>query len=135
MRRQLCHCLAVAGQHRLERLDIGELRLGLDQGRHAIEAIDHLAVHWMLDPQCPVLVEGRDALLGRHEVRARLIGRRFHEVDDRLLCGALIPRGRVSVAEGASATAMTGNKGEDRTANVPHSAIKIRRVIPEEMRF
>ena len=37
----------------------------------------------------------------------------------------------VSVANGASATAMTGNKGEDGTANAPNSAIKIRRVIPE----
>ena len=42
---------------------------------------------------------------------------------------------RVSVANGASATAMTGNKGEDRTANAPNSAIKIRRVIPEAKGF
>ena len=42
---------------------------------------------------------------------------------------------RVSVANGTSATAMSGNKVEDKTANAPNSAIKIRRVIPEAKSF
>ena len=41
----------------------------------------------------------------------------------------------MSVATGASATATTGNKGEDRTANAPNRAIKMRRVIPEAKGF
>jgi hypothetical protein len=46
----------------------------------------------MLDPQRSVLIEGGDALLGQNEIRARLVGRGFHEVDDCLLGGAVIPR-------------------------------------------
>ena len=69
LQRQLRDRLAIAGQHGPERLDLGELGLCLHDRRHAIKAIDELRVDRMLDPQRAVLVEGRDALRERHEVR------------------------------------------------------------------
>ena len=45
-------------------------RLRLHERRHAVEAVHHLRVHRMLDPQRAVLVEGGDALRRRHELRA-----------------------------------------------------------------
>ena len=59
--------------------------------RHAFKAIDHLGVHWVLDPQRAVLVEGGDALLRRHEFSARLVGRRLDEFEDGLLRRSVIP--------------------------------------------
>ena len=46
--------------------------------------------------------------------------------------GPSFHEGRVSVAEGASATATTEHNGEDRTANATKSAIKIAASNPEQ---
>ena len=62
--------------------------------RDAFQAIHHLRIHRMLDPERAVLVESGDALLGRHEFRASLIRGGLHEVDDRLLGGPVVPRGQ-----------------------------------------
>ncbi len=51
--------LLEVGQHRLERHDLRQMRIGLGRDRHPREAIDHLRVDWVLDPERPVLVEGR----------------------------------------------------------------------------
>src|SRR5262249_19797422 len=49
-------------------------------------------------PQSAVLIERGDALSRRHELRAALSGRRFHELDDRLLRRAVVPGGeRISL--------------------------------------
>ena len=45
----------------------------------------------MLDPQRAVLVEGGDALRGRHELRAGLVGRRMNEVHNGLFGLAVVP--------------------------------------------
>ena len=66
--------LAVARQHGLEGFDVGSSGFGLDDGRHAIEAVHDLRVHRLLDPQRAVLVERGDALCGRNEFG--LAGRR-----------------------------------------------------------
>ena len=67
---ELGHRRMVAGQHRLEGL--GLLPLGM-LGRHLgepVEGEEALAVERVLDPGGAVLVEGGDAVLGRHEVGA-----------------------------------------------------------------
>ena len=84
--------LPVAGEHGLERLDVRQLRLRLDQRRHAVEAVDHLRIHRMLDPQRAVLIEGGDALLRRHEILARLVGCYSDEFEDRLFRRSVVPR-------------------------------------------
>src|SRR5262249_14382073 len=50
--RQLRDGLAVAREDRLERLDVLELRILLDNGGNAIEAIDDLRIDRVLDPEC-----------------------------------------------------------------------------------
>ena len=56
-------------QHGLERLDVLEFRLLRHHRRDAIQAVDHLRVHGMLDPERAVLVEHRDAVLREDVVR------------------------------------------------------------------
>ena len=73
---ELGHRLAVAGEHGLERLDILELAASAPPpAGHAFEAVHHLRVHGMLDPERAVLVEGGDALLRTaRNLRARPVG-------------------------------------------------------------
>ena len=121
--RQLGDRLAVARHHRLERLDLRELGLRLDERRHALEAVHHLRVHRMLDPQRAVLVEGGDALGRRHELRAALRRRRLHELDDRLLRRAVVPRGqRIGLCEGCAP-----RMSEAARTNTP--ATRVRRML------
>ena len=93
VQRQLRDRLAVAGKYGLERFDIFELRLFLYHCRNTVEAVDHLGIDWMLDPERAVLIKSGDAILRRHEFRASLISGSTHEVDDRLFRRAFIPRG------------------------------------------
>src|SRR6185312_9000106 len=85
------HRLAVPRQHRLEGLDVGELRLRFDDSRNALQAVHHLRVHRMLDPERAVLIEGGDALRRRHELRAPFGRRRLYELDNGLLGRAVVP--------------------------------------------
>ena len=61
-----------------------ELRLRLHHRRDPVQAVDHLRIHRMLDPQRAVLVEGGDARLAAARTWARLVRRGLHEFDDRL---------------------------------------------------
>ena len=94
-----------------------ELRLRLDHRRHPLQAVHHLRVHRMLDPQRAVLVEGGDARLRRHELRARLVGGRLHELDDRLLRGAVVPRGQ-RIGLGVRLRAHASRQQERKQASV-----------------
>jgi len=88
---EMCQCRQIVGEHRLEwvaRLPLRMLR------RHFVDAVERekrLGIHRMLDPQRAVLVERGDAVLRRHIVRVRPIGRCFDEIEDRLLRRAVIP--------------------------------------------
>ena len=71
--RQLGDGLAIAGEHRLERLLIfASSGLALTSAGTLSRHVDDLAVHRMLDPERAVLVEGGDPLRRRHEIGARL---------------------------------------------------------------
>jgi hypothetical protein len=59
---------------------------------YQLQAVDHLRVHRMRDPQRAVLIEGGDARLRRHELRATLFRSGLHELDDRLFGGSVVPR-------------------------------------------
>ena len=89
--------LHVAVQHRLERL------LGLPfrmHGRHGLDAVERegeLHVHRLLDPERAVIVEGRDALVERNEVRPALRRDARDEVEDRSLGRTVVP-GRQRIA-------------------------------------
>ena len=86
--------LHVVVQHRLEWLLVGPGRILRRERLDAVQNEGELDVHRLLDPQRAVIVEGRDALLDRDEVRAALIGGTRDEVDDRFLGRALVPRGQ-----------------------------------------
>jgi hypothetical protein len=88
---ELGQSFVIAVKDRLERLLA--LPLGMFPGEcfDAVDRKHHLRVDRLLDPQRPVLVERGDALLGREESRARLVGGRPHEVEDCLLGGSIIP--------------------------------------------
>ena len=90
--REFGDCCMVTGQNRFEGFDVLQFRLLRDHRWNAVEAVGHLRVDRMLDPQRAVLIEGRDTSLRRDEVRTRLVGRRAHEVHDALLCRAVVPR-------------------------------------------
>ena len=66
--RQLGDRLPVAGEYGLERLDILEFGLLGHNRRHAIQAVDDLAVHRVFHPQGAVLIEGGDPLWGGTKV-------------------------------------------------------------------
>jgi hypothetical protein len=53
-----------------------------------------LEISRLLAPQRAVVIEGRDALGGRHEIRAALRGDADDEVDDRFLRRAIVPGGQ-----------------------------------------
>ena len=61
MQRKLGDRLAVAREDRLERLDVLEFRIFFHDRGHAVQAIDHLRIDRMFDPQRAVLVESGDA--------------------------------------------------------------------------
>ena len=73
--------LHVAVEHRLERLLGLPLRMLRRQRLHAVEREGELDVHRLLDPERAVVVEGRDALVDRHEVRPALRGDARDEVE------------------------------------------------------
>jgi hypothetical protein len=75
----------------LKRLDLCELRLLLHDRRHAVQAIDDLGVHRVLDPERAVLVEGGNALFWRYKLWARVVGGCVYELDDCLFGGTIIP--------------------------------------------
>src|SRR5205823_9765621 len=56
------------------------------------QAIHHLRIHRMLDPQRAVLIKRGNALLGRYELRAALSCSRLNEFDNGLLGRAIAPR-------------------------------------------
>ena len=58
---------------------------------HPVEREHRLRVERMLDPERAVLIEGGDAILGRHEARAASSWSRLHEGEDRLLGRAVVP--------------------------------------------
>ena len=64
--------LQVAVQHRRERLLGLPFRMHRRHDLHAVEREGQLHIHRLLDPERAVVVEGRDALLDRHEVRSVL---------------------------------------------------------------
>ena len=85
-------------KHGLEGLDLGQLRFRLHHRRHPLQAVHHLRVHRVRHPQRAVLVEGGQAGLGRHELRAGLVGGGFHEVQDSHLAGPSFQEGSWSWA-------------------------------------
>ena len=92
LQRQPGHCRLVAGENGLEGLHLRQLLLGLHHCGDSIEAVGQLGVDRLLHPQRPILVEAGDAGFGRHEMGARLIGRFPHEIEDRPLGRAVVPR-------------------------------------------
>ena len=64
--------LQVAVEHGLERLLGLPARVLRRQRLDAVEDEGELDIHRLLDPQRAVVVEGRDALGGRHEVGTAL---------------------------------------------------------------
>src|SRR5438876_2781605 len=79
-------------KHGAERRDLGQFRLRLDQGRNLLQAIHHLRIDRMLDPQRAVLIKRGNALLGRYELRAALRRSRLDEFYDGLLGRSVVPR-------------------------------------------
>src|SRR3984957_13641548 len=72
----------------------------------------------MLDPQRAVLVESRDALGERYEVRACGVGGRMDEFDDRVLGGSRVPRGQ------GIAFRVRGPGGAERSRSAEHKRRK-----------
>ena len=92
---QLLHRRAIAVkqfQDGVERRDLRQFGLRLDQGGNLLQAIHHLRIHRMLDPQRAVLIKRGNALLGRHELRAALSCSRLDEFYDGLFGRAVVPR-------------------------------------------
>ena len=115
--------LHVAVQHRLERL------LGLPAGvlrRQRLDAVEHegeLDVHRLLDPQRAVVVEGGDALVGRHEVRSALRGDAGDESRDRRFGRAVVPgRQRIGLCERGIGAQQSGQRGHHRERREQHTA-------------
>ena len=79
-------------QDNVERRDVRQFGLRLDQGRNLLQAIHHLGIHRMLDPQRAVLIKRGNALLGRHELRAALGRSRLDEFYDGLFGRSVVPR-------------------------------------------
>ena len=84
--------LAIAFEHRLERLLLLPLRMLRRQALHLVQGEEHLEVHRLLAPQGTVVIEHGDALGWRHEVLAALAGHGFDESHDRLARSTVIPR-------------------------------------------
>jgi hypothetical protein len=92
---QFLHRRAIAVkqfQDGVERRDVRQLGLRLDQRRNLLQAIHHLRIDRMLDPQRAVLIKRGNALLGRYELRAALGCRRLDEFKNSLFSRTVIPR-------------------------------------------
>ena len=61
------------------------------QRLHAVEDEGELHIHRLLDPERAVIVEGRDALIDRHEVGPALRRDARDKVEDRSLGRPLVP--------------------------------------------
>ena len=92
LHRQFGDRLLVTRQDSLEGLDVLQRWLLFDDSGNTIQAVNHLGVHRMLDPQCAVLVEGHDAIFGRNELRGPPLRGLAHERQNRVLRRAVIPR-------------------------------------------
>ena len=78
-RRQPGDRFAVTGEDRFERSGFLQAGPMADDERHALQAIDDLRIHRVLDPERAVLIERRDPLGGRHEPGAARICRLAYE--------------------------------------------------------
>ncbi len=93
LHREFRHCLPVAGEDTIERLDVLEFRFLFYQRRHALQAIHHLRVHRVLNPERAVLVKGGNAILGCDILGIGLVvGHLLDESQDGLFGGAVVPR-------------------------------------------
>ena len=113
-------CLEVALEHRLERLGVAPLRVLRRERLHPVHRERDLEIDRLLGPERAVVVEGRDALLDRDEIRPALLGHALDERDDRLLRRALVPgRQRIGLRERAcipGAPAANEQRTDGRTA-------------------
>ena len=89
--------LQIAVQHRRERLLGLPFRMHRRKDFDAIEHEGQLHIHRLLDPKRAVIVERRDALLNRYEVRPALRRDARDKVEDRRLGRPLVP-GRQRIA-------------------------------------
>jgi hypothetical protein len=107
-------CLEVVLEHRLERLGAAPLRVLRRERLHPVHRERDLEIDRLLGPQRAVVVEGRDALLDRHEFRPALRGHALDEPDDRLLRRAVVP-GRQRIGRlRLRASALTAPDQEER---------------------
>ena len=58
----------------------------------ALGDLSHLEIVGLLGPQRAVIVEGRDALIGRYEIGSTILCDPFDEIDDRCFRRTLLPR-------------------------------------------
>jgi len=94
------HRLLVAGEQPLERLLCLQCRILRRHRLGAIEREGKLEIERLFGPQRAVIVECRDALLGRHEVRPALRGHARDKVGDGFFRCAVVPgRKRVVLRE------------------------------------
>ncbi len=112
----------VAGEDRRERLPGPPLGVLGRELRDAVEHEEDLRVHRVLDPRRPVLIEGHDALIGPHEVRARGARGRGDEVEDGLLRGAVVPRGQRVLGARGERHEPHGEERRERQSGVEQAA-------------
>ena len=76
-------------------------RVGVGELVQPVQREEHLHLHRLLAPERAVVVEGGDAVGGRHEVGAALLRHAGDEVEQRRLDGAVTPRrqGRVRATQ------------------------------------
>ena len=120
--------LHVAVEHRRERLLGLPLRMHRCHGLHAVECEGQLHVHRLLDPERAVIVEGRDALVDRHEVRPALRRDARDEVEDRRFGRAVVP-GRERIAC-ACATAPVERSEAESSGSIASDESRARRSMP-----
>ena len=91
LRRELRHRLAIAGNHRLERLNRLPLRM-LRRKRHdTVQRKDDLRVDRLLDPKSSILIKSRKSIAGSNEFRAAWRSSRRDQLDDCLLGWSIVP--------------------------------------------
>ena len=113
---QLLHHGSVAVkqfQNGVEWRDVRQFGFGLDQRRYLLQAIHHLGVHRMLDPQRAILIERGDALLGWHKLRTALSGRRFDQFKDGLFGRTVVPRSKWILSASKTQTEYRQRDGND----------------------
>ena len=129
--RELRHRLAIAGQHGLEGFDVLQFGFRGHDRRDPLQAVHHLRVHGMRDPRRAVLIEGGDARLRRHELRARCVGSRLHKRDDRMLRGAVVPRRQgIGLRQCLRAHHQRGNESEQAVDAFHHITLLSRSDAP-----